>query len=1011
MAEVGPARIFIASASGALGPYRKAAIDVCHRLGLVPIHMENFDPEQTAPIAVCRREVDRCDGMVLLLAHRYGARPPGEMLSYTELEYEWAVKEARIPLLPFVVDHAFPWPPLDIDRGDDAIALASFVATVKSLHTVKRFNEVIAFREDLLLALRPFVETPNSGRARGPGVPNLPVPPIPHAVPPYIGSAPFTGRADDLNGLDRWAGSPDPVMVVEAIGGTGKSALAWEWFSVKASAAIDGLAGRLWWSFYDGSASMIRFLRELLAYLSGGDRAEIGGLEYTDLAEQTLTLLRQRPYLIVLDGFERLLSAYHRFDPSKLRDDEVELARRALIEPQAEDFVRQLTTVNPSKILISTRLMPYALEGRFGGAMPGVAQLRLPGLSDEDMLALLHRLGIHATMRAAREFFSRLGNHPLLVGIVAGLVRDYRPEPGGFDRWLADPTAGGALHVAELDLKQRRTHILTAALDGLPPGCRQVLGWISVLAGSADWSTLEAINPLAPPRPAPVEPDFRQIGWSPEQVEMYLRSGIVPGRRQSTEEARRVAAAARNLMAAAKRESAAQVEAWQASEPVQRGRVQLDAVLKELEDRGLLWWDRPANSYDLHPIVRAYTHDQLDGSDRVQANERVRDHFQALPAEDTTNITSVEDLRQTVTYFRALVGAGQYPAAAALWDRTLSTPLARQLGAFSTVVELLRPLAPHDPEAGTELAYAHYCLCQFDEAAKESRAVVRAGLDLRSRPIVLSGLILLAMVFRQTNTDIARSRCLEIGGLLEAPDGQRVRVRKAIQAAEHGDVATAKEAFRRALTTDRRNAHEIRFRQLELRFFAGESVTEDELLAASTGPLAWVDQVNYAELRLRFFEARAQFSDALNAAGEYERLMRNAGAEVTPVGAAYPLARLARSSEAHAAVDESLQRLARIHPSMRPHFELARALHELGRSAEANEHAVEAYRQAWGDGPPNCNHWTMTRVRALFEHMGLSEPELPVVDPVTVKVPYEGEIQTLALKPPSARRPGRQRQA
>jgi hypothetical protein len=45
MAEGRPARIFIASASGALGPYRKAAIDVCHRLGLVPIHMENFDPE------------------------------------------------------------------------------------------------------------------------------------------------------------------------------------------------------------------------------------------------------------------------------------------------------------------------------------------------------------------------------------------------------------------------------------------------------------------------------------------------------------------------------------------------------------------------------------------------------------------------------------------------------------------------------------------------------------------------------------------------------------------------------------------------------------------------------------------------------------------------------------------------------------------------------------------------------------------------------------------------------
>jgi hypothetical protein len=36
-----------------------------------------------------------------------------------------------------------------------------------------------------------------------------------------------------------------------------------------------------------------------------------------------------------------------------------------------------------------------------------------------------------------------------------------------------------------------------------------------------------------------------------------------------------------------------------------RSDAELDAVLGELEDRGLIAWDRRSNSYDIHPVVRA----------------------------------------------------------------------------------------------------------------------------------------------------------------------------------------------------------------------------------------------------------------------------------------------------------------------------------------------------------------------------------------------------------------------
>ena len=280
--------------------------------------MEEFPPERPPPADVCRREVEACDILVLLLAHRYGSRPEGHERSYTELEYDAACARG-LELLAFVVDPDQPWPPRDIDH-DDADALARLVARVGTAHTIRRFGAVERFREDLMLALRPYENTAVEDGADA-GLHPLPSPPELHAVPRYVGGAPFTGRRDDLATLDKWAASDAPVMVVEAIGGTGKSALTWEWARTRAPGAIDGYAGGLWWSFYEGSASITRFLRELLAYTSGRPLEEVSALDRGELAAATIDALRSRPFLVVLDGFERLLSAYH-----SLRS--VEAARR-----------------------------------------------------------------------------------------------------------------------------------------------------------------------------------------------------------------------------------------------------------------------------------------------------------------------------------------------------------------------------------------------------------------------------------------------------------------------------------------------------------------------------------------------------------------------------------------------------------------------------------------------------------------------------------------------------------
>jgi tetratricopeptide (TPR) repeat protein len=924
-------RVFISSARGALDAYREAARDVCFRLGLLPVQMEDFSPDRHPPAEVCGRQLETCDAIVLLLAHRYGSRPSEGGLSYTELEYEWALKHPSVPLFVFVVNPSFSWPPPEVreDPGD----MARFRARVAENHVVRGFGEIATFREDLIVALRGLDSRPahEERPAR-----TIPAAPAFHAVPAYIGNAPFTGRTEFLTILDDWAAGADPVLVVEAIGGAGKSALTWEWARHRAPAE---LAGRLWWSFYEGSASITRFLREALAYVSGRPFDKVRRLDRSELAEQLLASLRERPYLLVLDGFERLLAAYHRFDPSKLRDDEVEPAKRALIEPHAFEVVRALTTAAPAKILISTRLMPDALEGRFARRLPGVRHIRLPGLTDADTLALLTKLGVHGNPRIIAGFFGRLDNHPLLVDIVVGLLRDYRPAPHDFDRWLADPTAGGALTLATLPLNQRRAHILEAAFAGLPAGHARVLGWISVLAGAVDWATLDDINPIHP-------------------------------------------------------------DDWDAPEP----NALLDAALTDLEDRGLLWWDRSSNTYDLHPVVRAYVHDQLDHDDRVYANERIHAHFEALPPEDTASATSVEDLRQTITMFRALVGAERMRDAESLWEDRLSRPLLSELGACETIVELLTPAKGRfDLRVRGDLATALRFQGRFEEAQDQELEILNVCIDRGNIDEFGIALSRVGGLFYRTGQFVFAGRYFELATELKAlapsVSDWNIRFHLAVLARESGRLDEARERLDECIRLERPDWSEGHFRCERLRIarLAG-SLEWAELEGADAELHKWRDRMDIESIKFEYFAGIGDFERALSAAQESDRLQRGAGGDATPAAIAFALARLGRLDEAGMLVEQTASMVARVPFARFPHYVLAKALWVLGRRDEAARHSVEAYRQAWKDGPPNHSHWDLADATELLAELGVPAPTLPVVDPTTVVVPLEPEIRGYLAK-------------
>ncbi len=194
---------------------------------------------------------------------------------------------------------------------------------------------------------------PDSGGKR------LPVPPDLYAVPNYILTSTFIGRATELDELDAWACSNDPLMVVEGIGGLGKSALTWEWTINRAAKVIPDLAGRVWWSFYERGASMSAFVRHALAYITGQDPDALSKeTSHYQRCQELLTELKRRPFLLVLDGFERVLTAYQRWDKAQQRDDKIEANLRECADPRDGELLQQLLHGSPSKVILSTRRRP-----------------------------------------------------------------------------------------------------------------------------------------------------------------------------------------------------------------------------------------------------------------------------------------------------------------------------------------------------------------------------------------------------------------------------------------------------------------------------------------------------------------------------------------------------------------------------------------------------------------------------------------------------------------------------
>src|SRR5262249_37218560 len=92
----------------------QAALDAVARAEMVPVDMRYFAAQECQPVDLCRRRVRDCDVYLVIVGFQYGSLAPGEVVSYTELEFQEATVTGK-PRLVFLLDRPGDLPPALVD--------------------------------------------------------------------------------------------------------------------------------------------------------------------------------------------------------------------------------------------------------------------------------------------------------------------------------------------------------------------------------------------------------------------------------------------------------------------------------------------------------------------------------------------------------------------------------------------------------------------------------------------------------------------------------------------------------------------------------------------------------------------------------------------------------------------------------------------------------------------------------------------------------------------------------
>lgn len=966
--------VVVSSTARDLPEHRKEVMDACLRMGMLPVMMEHLPASDAEAISASLKLVDEADIYVGVFAHRYGYVPKQNnprQISVTEMEYDRAV-ERKIPRLIFVIDKNHPLADFtikDIDTGESAQKLAQFKSRIETENIVNFFKSSADLRAHVINSLsqlrQPDLTTFHY-------VSDIPEPPEAFIAHPYtlLQTHRLVGRQPELSLLTDWVAKPDAevyaarILNVVAVGGMGKSALTWQWFNQIAPQEMRPLAGRMWWSFYESDATFENFVTRALAYVTRRPLADVQQTPAPERETQLLAALDREPYLVVLDGLERILIAYARMDAAHLSDDDYdkqtanfvanahglpasaaqsftgEHRLRKTADPRAGSFLRKLSNVRASRILVSTRLYPADLQTVTGEPLGGCAAIFLPGLADGDALELWRAFGATGARDSLLPLFRQADNHPLLIQALASEVARYRPAPGDFEAWRR---AHPDFDPFGLPLVQVKSHVLAFALHGLDDKAHQVLRTIAAFRMPAGYDTLAAL---------------------------LIGEGKV---------------------CADERE--------------------LDKVLTELEDRGLVGWDKRANRYDLHPLVRGVVWSGLNEDARRGVYTSLHAHFEAVPkVDDYHKVNSLEDLTSAIELYNTLIGLGRYDDACVLFSKQLQDATLYRLSASRQQIELLEMLFPNGLDQLPRLSNQanqtytlHVLAMAYNFSGQPGRAAamhhraktIDSGLNKNNNLIVgLNNLSdTLWLLGALCESESAAQRALVISRennyyLGEGPSLVNIGMIFTLR----GNKTQSAIALDRSLRIAKKESTYAPFEYQAMRAlwfcyfiesydWAAKALTHFEKIRFERGIIRALRVQGAAALGLNNFDTA---DERLHHALTRARMVNLVEEELPALVALAELRRRQGDLKAARELLDDVWEAAERGPYPLFHADACNVLAEVerdaGERAKAVEAATKAYRLAWCDGPPFAYHWGLEKARALLRELGAEEPLMPAFD-------------------------------
>lgn len=306
--------------------------------------------------------------------------------------------------------------------------------------------------------------------------------------------ADFTGRVAERKLLTQWlAGNGEqPLLVLRALGGFGKSALAWYW--LLHDVAREKWTRVVWWGFYDDN-NFETFLKETLEYL----KADVPPSPRLQ-ADALLRELERQNVLLVMDGFERALRAFAGLGAAYQLDGGADEGRDLdCVSTVAEEFLRGFASsggLMRGRVLMTTRLTPRALYVGAGHAAPlhGMFERELTQMEAADAAQFFARQGIHGARAEIERTCAAYGFHPLSLRLLAGLIVTDKRQP------LEIAAAERYAQKVSADAVQRQHHVLEQSYAGLAPASKALLGRLACFRSSVTYDTLAEItkdDPLA----------------------------------------------------------------------------------------------------------------------------------------------------------------------------------------------------------------------------------------------------------------------------------------------------------------------------------------------------------------------------------------------------------------------------------------------------------------------------------------------------------------------------------